>query len=465
MAAGFYGTILRIMTRNRFYCAVVVVGVSLAFHLAHAQKNTIGPAPSAAGRIDTAFQKFWAARSPEEAAKTVNDVVKSGVTFDDAWQRLKRGRTYKAQKPGIVMLMNRTSDGLEHYYAVTVPPGYDPNRRYQVRFQLHGGVGGRSDNKPRNSGDIGALAGAEQIYVIPYSWESAPWWSEDQVLNVNSIADELKRTYNVDENRVVVAGVSDGGTGAYYIAMHETTPFASFLPLNGFIMVLADSGIDHGNLFPNNLVNKPMFVINGGQDRLYPLSIVEPFVNHMIGNNVEITYHPHPEAGHNTAWWPEEKDAFEKFVVEHPRQPHPDKLTWEIADFPHNRAHWLVIDQLGSQAGNISKLPDVNVVENSDEIAELDPSLVSLFRRTKPSGRVDVVRTGNTIQAKTKGVTAFTILLSPDTFDFGQPIKVIANGQNVFEGRVEKNLETLMTWAAHDNDRTMLYAAELNIKY
>jgi cephalosporin-C deacetylase-like acetyl esterase len=38
----------------------------------------------------------------------------------------------------------------------------------------------------------------------------------------------IKRTYNVDENRVVVAGVSDGGTGAYYVAMRDTTPYASF---------------------------------------------------------------------------------------------------------------------------------------------------------------------------------------------------------------------------------------------
>jgi predicted peptidase len=116
------------------------------------------------------------------------------------------------------MLTNRTDDKVEHYYAVTVPQSYDPSRRYQVRFQLHGGVMGRSTNQPRNSGDIGALAGAEQFYVIPYGWTDAPWWSEDQVLNINAIVDTLKQTYNIDENRVVVSGVSDGATGAYYLA-------------------------------------------------------------------------------------------------------------------------------------------------------------------------------------------------------------------------------------------------------
>ena len=63
-----------------------------------------------------------------------------------------------------------------------MPDTYDPARRYQVRIQLHGGVGGRATNAPVGNGTVGALAGAEQIYVIPYAWADAPWWSDDQVL-------------------------------------------------------------------------------------------------------------------------------------------------------------------------------------------------------------------------------------------------------------------------------------------
>ena len=37
--------------------------------------------------------------------------------------------------------------GKEFFYAVNVPESYDPARRYQVRFQLHGGVS-RESNKP-----------------------------------------------------------------------------------------------------------------------------------------------------------------------------------------------------------------------------------------------------------------------------------------------------------------------------
>jgi hypothetical protein len=409
------------------------------------------PNAHAQNRIDAAFQKFWAARSPAEAERMVPDVVKSGVPFDEALRRLKAGRVYKAEKTGVVMLNNKTKDGVEHFYALNIPPGYDPARRYQVRFQLHGGIGGRQDNKPRGTGEIGALAGVEQIYVIPYAWNEAPWWGEDQVLNLETIVDALKRTYNVDENRIVLAGVSDGGTGAYYIAMRETTRYATILPLNAFIMVLSNDDIDDGRIFPNNLRNKPLLVINGGQDPLYPIVAVEPFTKHLMSSGVTIAYYPQPQARHNTAWWPEMKDTIETFVADHPRDPHPEKLTWETASLEHNRAHWLVIDQLGPQPTD-AKLPDANIMRSTP-----------LFSRPQASGRVDLIRKGNTVEATTSGVSTFTLLLSPDRFDFSQPVKVIANGRAVFDGPVKPDLQTLLKWAARDNDRTMLYGAELKI--
>ena len=146
------------------------------------------------------------------------------------------------------------------------------------------------------------------------------------------------------------------------------------------------------------------------------------------------------------------KDTFEEFVTGHARDPHPDKLTWQTLDQNHNRAHWLVIDQLGAQK-NDADMMDMNEVN----------AAYRLFSRPKPQGRVDLVRNGNTVEATTKGVAAFTLLLSPDKFDFDQPVKVVANGRMVFNGRVERSLKTLMKWAARDNDRTMLYGAEVKV--
>ena len=423
--------------------------------------GTAGP-PS----IDSAFQKFWSARNPDEAAKAAAAVVSSGVTFDAALARLKQGRLYSPQvKRGLVHLQRRSVMG-EFFYDLAVPDSYDPAHAYQVRVQLHGGVMMRETGEPRagrggRGGGGVTLPGAEQIYVMPTSWRDAPWWSRAQLENLDAILDSVKRTYNVDENHVVAAGVSDGATGLYYVAMRDTTPFASFLPLNGFMMVLANDrvGVDT-ELFPTNLLNKPLFVVNGGEDRLYPIRFVEPYVGHLRGSGVTVDYHPRPEAGHNTAWWPELKDAFETFVHDHPRHPYPDKLTWEATDHDlPGRAHWIVIDRVRPATASEPRLePDLNVFSGAGVNHGRD-----LFARARPSGRVDAVREGNVVTLTTRGVAALTGLVSPDVFDFSQPIRVTANGRLVADGVQQPSLATLVKWAAKDNDRTMLFGGEIHV--
>ena len=403
--------------------------------------------------VDAAFKRFWEARTPQDAARVVADIVATGVSFDQALQRFKAGRPYAANVPKGVVRASYDVNGVEYFYAVNVPASYDPARPQQVRIHLHGGVN-REDNGPRGDGTIGALAGAEQIYVLPYAWRDAPWWSDEQIANLRTLLDKLKRTYNVDENRVALAGFSDGGTGVSYVAMRDTTPYASFESLNGFFMVL--TSVVGGDLYPNNLRNKPFFIVNGGRDQLYPTRMVDPYVQHLKENGVDLVYRPQPNAEHNAAYWPEVKDSFEEFVRSHPRNPLPDKLSWETSGLPiDSRASWLVIDKLAPSNGIDLRLPDLNRIGSRGLL---------MFENTQPSGRVDLVRTGNTVKATTRGVADFTLLLSPDVFDLSRPVKVETNGRMAFEGMAPPSVATLAKWAARDNDRTMLFGAEIHIK-
>lgn len=412
--------------------------------------------------VQRAFDRFLEAPDPEAAARLIAEVVATGVTFEDAAMRLTQGRSYSQSAPrGLRRLTHRTSDGLEHEYVIIVPDDYSPSRAYQVRVQLHGGIA-RPSPEPGREGVERIVGSRDQIYLHPNGWFRAMWWQANQVDNIGGILDRLRRTYNVDENRVHLTGISDGGTGAYFFAFRDTTPWASFLPLNGQMTVLAnpDSGVD-GDIHPGNARNKPFFIVNGGRDPLYPTRTVEPFINHLRTIGTEVVYHPQPTAGHNTDWWPTEKDSFEQFVREHPRDPLPDRLSWETDRTDrYNRAHWLIIDEIGKVSGE-PLLADTNVIEwvaGSRKIAG------EVFPRTTPPGRVDLVRSGNTVEASTRGVRAFTLLLSSNEFDFRAPIKVITNGHVAFEGKLERGVPTLLKWAARDNDRTMLFGAELKMR-
>jgi hypothetical protein len=259
-----------------------------------------------------------------------------------------------------------------------------------------------------------------------------------------------------------------------------------------------------------------------------------------------VVYRVYPELGHSTEWWTNERPELEAFVQDHPREPLPDRISWQTERVDRfNRAHWLVINRLGAVDGQ-RRLPDSNLLRRgreldfglrinsgvdrgrraqevvagsnafrvglraSDRFVEVNGKIVAgaadiatemarwkagdhvrfvierdggrvslegpyepvevelpptpIFPRRKPSGRVDLVRRGNVVEASTEGVRAFTLLLSPSIFDFRRPITVVVNGRTAFEGLVEPNVETLLKWAGRDNDRTMVFGAELNIE-
>ena len=503
--------------------------------------TSAGRAGVTSAQSDAAFEAFWAASTRDGARLAADAIAAGGASFDEVFSRLQAGRAYAKDVPTGVIRGTRRADGQDFFYSLQVPDGYDPGRRYPARFELHGGIGAREDNRPRLDQGVGALAGDEpQIYVLPASWIDSPWWSEAQVRNLAALLDVVKRTYNIDENRVALSGVSDGGTAAFYVGMRDPTPYASFLPLIGSLMTLAGRTLALGDLFPNNLLNRPFFIVNGGRDLLYPTIQMDPVVRYLRSAGVSVVYLPQPDAGHDTTWWPEVKPSFEQFVREHPRNPLPDRLTWQRGeDDPFDRAHWLIVDRLGESGGPV--LPDVNVIPTPPALqfgarisghrvtyveprsnaaslglrsgdvvigineqalpqdTDLDWALteccrpgaavrllvsrqgatvelkgiyepgntfgptVPLFPRRKASGRVDLVKTGNAVRVSTNGVTAYTLLLSPDAFDFTRPVTVTTNGIISFRGRVEKSLTTLLKWAAIDNDRAMLFGAELHL--
>ncbi len=405
------------------------------------------PSPS-----DLLFDKFFAADTPADAKVIGDQIVAGGAAFDDLYARLKKGRTYLDEKRGRYSLRWKSKSGPFFNNAVDVPDDYDPSRQWMLRVQLHGGVNRPSPNIERHGRQpdsaTNRIAGEKQIYLHPSGWAAAQWWDEEQVDNILRAVDALKRKYNIDESKIYLTGISDGGTGTYYMALKEPNIWASYLPLNGALAVLRnpENGAD-GEMHGNNLVNAPLYIVNGENDPLYPVAGVQPSIDWLKKMGVNLVFRPQPGAEHNTNWWPTERAPYEQFVHEHPRVAHPDKLTWETERVDRfNRNRWLIIDTIRNDA---KKNPDL-----------MD---MGFFGHSKRSGRVDIRRNGNRFDAAVRDVGAFTLLLSPDVIDFSKPVIVTVNGAPVHNAVVKKDPAALMKWAAVDNDRTVLYGAELKV--
>lgn len=419
------------------------------------------------GPIDEAFADFWKADDPRGAEKAAERIAKAGIDFNTAYQRLKAGRPYGKEKTGEVSMRFPAGTGVLFDNGIEIPLDYTPDKPWQLRVQLHGGVnrasapaiggggeleeddarqGGRAPSLSRRRQE-NRIPGENQIYVFPSGFAGAAWWHAIQVENIQRVVDRIKRRYNVDESRIYLTGISDGGTGAYYMAMKDPTPWSAFLPLNGSIKVLGNAEIRaDGDLFAGNLVNRPFYIVNGGRDPLYPADHIATHVDAFKALGVSLVFRPQPNAGHDTSWWQYERAPFAQFVKQKPRVAHPARLSWETERADRfNRVDWLIIDRLGPGANDAS-FPSAGI-----------------FEQRKASGRVDIDRRGNALVASTRGVRGFTLLLSPDAIDFSQPITVTVNGTQVLQGVVNKEPAVLLKWAARDADRTRLYGAELKV--
>jgi predicted esterase len=430
----------------------------------------VAVAPAAARQsadIDKGFADFWKADDARAAERAAERLIRSGIDFETAIARLRAGRPYGNEKTGQFSMRFPAGAGLLFDNTIEVPAEYTPARAWPLRVQLHGGVnrqntaavagatleedspsqGGRAPNLSRRRAP-NRIPGEPQIYIFPSGSADAAWWHTLQVDNILRLLDRIKRRYNVDESRIYLTGISDGGTGAYYMAMKEPTMWSAFLPLNGSIKVLSNPAVRaDGELFAGNLVNRPFYIVNGVRDPLYPVAHVATHVDAFKRLGVPLVFRPQADAGHDTSWWTYERGLYEQFVKQRPRIAHPVRISWQTERTDRfNRADWLVIDRLGAGTSDASFEP------------------LDLFEHRRASGRVDIERQGNEFVATSRGVRAFTLLLSPDAVDFAAPVSVTVNAATVFKGTVAKDVAVLLKWAARDADRTRLYGAELRVQ-
>ena len=407
-----------------------------------------------------ALDRLWSGGDAESRERLAEQIA-TRLEFEPALALAQRGPSRRPDADtGRILRANRI-DGVDHPYLVLVPETYDPQRRYPVRFYLHGGVA-RADIPP-NGGwwrQPDRMATDDAIAVFPASWSDSRWWQRSQLRSLRAILDALKVEWNVDENRVSMFGVSDGGTGAWYYAFLDATPWASFVPLIGHPAVLANPRVGGDvQLHVANLTNRDFLAINGEVDRLYPARSVQPYVEFFRSVGVGVDFVVKAGADHTVRWWPDEAERIEEFLAAHPRDPLPDQLTWETADSEGSgRHHWLVIEELGAATDDAEMPP----IEREVEVGGRRQFLG--FPTARPSGRVVISTDDNRIDVRTRGVRRFRLLLSPEQFDLTRPVQVTVNGAVRFDGSVVASADVLLKWLARDLDRTMLFAAELPIE-
>jgi hypothetical protein len=325
--------------------------------LAAALLLAVAPAPDAKEMVGRLL-----AAKPEERKAHVDGIVAAKPDPAEVAAALAAGRAYAADVPkGWLKRTVVAPDGRERPYLLHVPAKYDPAKRYRMLIDLHGGIN-RPD--PSTHGELAGMAefwGAEAearewILALPAGDAKAMWWDGNGAGMVLRILDEVRRTWNVDEDAVFATGFSDGASGAFHFAAARATPFAGFLPLNGNPLVAAMGGVP---MFLRNLMNRPIYAVSTVEDSLYPSATMRPIFESLKALGAPLVWRDIPGFGHDPGYLPAERPAILKWMDSVRRDPAPKVVWWEGVQGAPPRIDWITVGGVTGGSG-AEPFPDAN---------------------------------------------------------------------------------------------------------
>lgn len=188
----------------------------------------------------------------------------------------------------------------EQPFTLGIKPGVHNPQAHPLPLviYLHGGIGtSRTDKGLSAYSMLSPLADSMPLYLAsPSANRLAPWWSNAGLERILQSVRYMCLHYPIDAQRIFLVGVSDGATGCYAAANTIPAPFAGFIAISGFGGMLPQLGVP---LAPSNLMQRPIYNVQAGLDRLYPLQIVNAFLDKLQehGVSVERTVYPNEEHG------------------------------------------------------------------------------------------------------------------------------------------------------------------------
>lgn len=192
-----------------------------------------------------------------------------------------------------------------------VPESYDPGTPAPVAFALHGGSGrGRAFLWSW----VRAARSRGVIVAAPTS-SSQTWAIQGPDADSQRLAATLafmRDTWAIDERRILLSGMSDGGTFTYTSGLVEDSPFTHLAPTEAafhpMLVGMADA---------DRLKGLPLHIIHGARDWMFPLQMAEDAQQHFRAAGAAVTYRRIDDLSH--AYGGDLSSAILEWLVDNPR--------------------------------------------------------------------------------------------------------------------------------------------------
>src|SRR5262249_16552695 len=107
-------------------------------------------------------------------------------------------------------------------YVLRIPLAYSHDRPSPLLIYLSGSSGLAMDGV-NTAEDVVSSTG----YLVLYPHAADHWWKPEVARRFDAVLQQVFERYNVDRDRVYIAGFSNGGTGALYMADFWPPPLAA----------------------------------------------------------------------------------------------------------------------------------------------------------------------------------------------------------------------------------------------
>jgi pimeloyl-ACP methyl ester carboxylesterase len=310
-------------------------------------KNQIAMPPSASGQ----FAQWFVSGSPS----TYDSLVSYRTVAQKQDSLAKDAQTKFAGACGKFTAILSDTFGSRYTLGWKTPASTRRDTLYPLIVYLHGGTGTALATKGEIAWDmLSALGDTFNIFLAsPSANRENPWWSPAGLSRMLQTIRCMTLWYPIDPDKIFLAGVSDGAAGCYAAANTICSPFAGFIAVSGYGGMLFQLGME---LYPGNIMQRPILNINAGKDQIYPIDAVRKFLDWLTSNGVSVERKEYPDEKHGFDYRDKEYGHLARFIRAWSR-PHGNRsLSWTfVAGFPNlpdNLLRWELVPAAAGRTVN-----------------------------------------------------------------------------------------------------------------
>ncbi len=185
-------------------------------------------------------------------------------------------------------------------FSLYVPEYYTPDRTWPLVMALHGGSGnGRGFlwSWLRDARSRGAIVVAPT--ATGNTW--ALMGEDTDTANLARILDLVRGRWNIEPDRLLLTGMSDGGTFCYVTGLESASPFTHLAPVAATFHPLMAETAD-----AERLRGLPIHIVHGRLDWMFPVQVARQTREVLSAAGADVTYRELDDLSHT---YPREMNA------------------------------------------------------------------------------------------------------------------------------------------------------------